>query len=175
MAAPPGPAAQGHTGHGLDPSSIIGPAGAGFLAKLAAAAGTKAAIVAGSAAVIVGGGLAVRESRRDGAAADRTGVAAAAARVAPVAHEAGGGHHVTYGSPHDAWAEHRHAVAKQLSHGDHGGDDHPGTTRHSAAAAPHLEAVREPAHAGDGSTTTAASHHSTSGPTSTAHEADGEH
>jgi len=191
LAPPHVAAAPGPTGAGVDPSSIVGPAGAGFLAKLAAAAGTKAAIVAGSAAIIAGGGLAVRESRHDGAAAGHTGGDAAAAVAAPASHESGGAHHGVYGGAHDSWAHHRHAVAEHLSHGDHGGAHHPGAGGHgsdrhvgqashdgahaSSAAAPHSADAHEPAPSSTVSTSATSDHHSGSGDTSTSHEADGEH
>ena len=172
--APPHAAAPGHAGAGLDPSSVVGPAATGLLAKLAAAAGTKAAIVAGSAAIIVGGGLAVRESRHEGAAAGRTGGEAAAALVAPATHEAGGTHHGAYGGSHDSWADHRHAVAEYLSHREHGGAHLSGTDGHSSGAAPDSESAHEPAHSSTASTSTTSASHSVSSDTSTPHEGDGE-
>ena len=188
-AAAPGPATSVPAGPGLDPSSVVGPAGTGFLAKLAAAAGTKAAIVAGGAAIIAGGGLAVRESRHDGPAAGRSGPAAALA--APASHESGGAHHGVYGGAHDSWAHHRHAVAEHVSHGDHGGAHHPGAGGHgsdrhvgqashdgahaSSAAAPHSADAHEPAPSSTVSTSATSDHHSGSSDTSTHHEADGEH
>ena len=188
-AAAPGPAAPGHAGPGLDPSSFVGPAGAGLLAKLAAAAGTKAAIVVGSAAIIVGGGLAVRESRRDGVAAGRTGSAAAAALVAPATHEAGGTHHGAYGGSHDSWAEHRHTVAEHLSHREHSGAHHSTSGGHasdghagratldgghsSSATTTHSAETHATSPTVSGTATT--THHAESGDTSTSHEADGEH
>jgi RNA polymerase sigma-70 factor (ECF subfamily) len=174
-AATPGPAMTGPAGVGLDPSSVAGPVGTGLLAKLAAAAGTKAAIVAGGAAIIVGGGLAVRESRHGGAAQGHSGSEAAAAVMAPTSHELGGAHHGVYGGSHDSWAEHRHAVAEHLSHREHGGAHHPSSEGHGSVAAPHSEGVHAPAHSSTGSTSTAASHHSVSSDASTPHEADGEH
>ena len=161
-----------------------------MLAKLAAAAGTKAAIVVGSAAIIVGGGLAVRESRHDGVAEGRTGGKTAAALVAPASHETGGTHHGVYGGSHDLWAEHRHAVAEQLSHSDHGGthhgtsvghgsDAHAGTASHdgghpSSATTTHSAETHAPSPTVSGTATT--THHAESGDsTPTPHEGDGEH
>jgi RNA polymerase sigma-70 factor (ECF subfamily) len=188
-AAPvPAPAPPAHSGHGLDPSSVVGPAGTGLLAKLAAAAGTKAAIVAGGAAIIVGGGLAVRESRHDGVAAGRTGGDAAAV-VTPASHEGGDAHHGVYGGAHDAWAEHRHAVAEHLSHSDHGGAHHSTSTGHGSDGhagqashdAGHMGSSAA-AHSGDthatsstASTTITSTHHAESGDTSTPHESSSEH
>jgi RNA polymerase sigma-70 factor (ECF subfamily) len=131
--AAPGPAAPlGHAVPGLDPSSFVGPAGVGLLAKLAATAGTKAAIVVGSAAIIAGGGLAVRESRHTGAAESRPGGVAAAAMVAPATHETGGTHHGVYGGSHDSWAERRHAIAEHLSRSDHVGARHSSSGSHAS-------------------------------------------
>jgi len=185
----PGPALPGPAGAGLDPGSVVGPAGAGLLAKLAAAAGTKAAIVAGGAAIIAGGGLAVRESRHDGAAAGRSGPAAAPA--APASHESGGARRGAYHGPHDAWTEHRHAVDERLSHADHGGAHHPASGGHgsdghagqashdgahaSSAAASHGGDAHEAAPSTSGTTSATPTHHSDSGGTSTPHEGDGEH
>jgi RNA polymerase sigma-70 factor, ECF subfamily len=179
-AAVPGPAAPWSASPGPDPSSFVGPAGTGLLAKLAAAAGTKAAIVVGSAAVIAGGGLAVRESRHDGAAAGRSGVDAAL--VAPDAHEQGGAH--------DSWADHRHAVAEHIAQharraahhagtGAHVAEHHGGEAAHtgghsSTAAAPHGADAHEPAPLATASTSTASTHHSDSGDTSASHDGDGE-
>jgi len=188
-AATPGPAAPGPAGHGLDPSSVVGPAGAGLLAKLAAAAGTKAAIVVGSAAIIAGGGLAVSESRHEGGAAGRAGGAAAAAVVKPAAHDSGGEHHEVYGGSHDAWAEHRHAVAEHLSDSDHGGARHGTSVGHGSDAhadqashdgdhsgsAPTSHSAETHATSPTVSATATTTHHSESGDTSTSHEADGEH
>ena len=193
-AAAPGPAPIGPAGPGLDPSSIVGPPGTGLLAKLAAAAGTKAAIVAGGtaiiaggAAIIAGGGLAIRESRHGGVAAGRSGPAAALA--APASHESGGAHHGAYGGSHDPWAARRHAVAERLSHGDHGSGHPSPSGGHGsdgqAAQAPHDDGHSSSAtatHSGDAHatsstaiTTAASTHHSDSGGTSTPHEGDGEH
>jgi len=160
---------------GPDPSSIVGPAGAGLLAKLAAAAGTKAAIVAGGAAIIVGGGLAVRESRHGGATANRGGVEAAAALVAPVSHELSGGHNLPYGGSHDSGAEHRHAIAEHLARSEHGDAHSPGTDGHSTASAPHSDGTHEPAHSSTGITSTPTAPHSEPSDTATPHEADGGH
>ncbi len=188
--AAPGPAAPGHAGPGLDPSSLVGPAGAGLLAKLAAAAGTKAAIVVGSAAIIAGGGLAMRESRHDGVAEGRAGGKTAAALVAPATHVTGGTHHGAYGGSHDSWAERRHAIAEHLSHSDHGGarhstsgshasDGRAGTASHdgaqsSAATTTHSAETHAPSPTVPGTATT--THHAESGDgTPTPHEGDGEH
>ena len=175
LAPPHWTAAPGATDGGLGPSAVVGPAGAGLLAKLAAAAGTKAAIVAGGAAIIVGGGLAVRASRHDGGAAARTGGEAAPALVAPATREAGGTHHGAYGGSYDSWAEHRHAMAEHLSHREHGGAHLTGTDGHSSATAPHSEGVHAPAHSSTGSTSTPTAHDSVSSDTSTPHEGDSEH
>jgi RNA polymerase sigma-70 factor (ECF subfamily) len=189
-AAAPGPAAPGHAGPGLDPSSLVGPAGAGLLAKLAAAAGTKAAIVVGSAAIIAGGGLAVRESRRDEVAEGRTGGKTAAPLVAPATHEMGYTHHGLYGGSHATWAEHRHAVAEHFSHSHHAGtrhstsgshvsDGHAGTASHdgghpSSATTTHSAETHAPSPTVSGTSTT--THHAESGDGSpTPHEGDGEH
>jgi RNA polymerase sigma-70 factor, ECF subfamily len=182
VAATPGSAAPGSAAHGLDPSSFVGPAGTGLLAKLAAAAGTKAAIVVGSAAVIAGGGLAIRESRHDGAAAGRTGVDAAVL-VAPGAHEQGGAH--------DSWADHRHEVAEHLAqharhaahhveaaaHGteQHGGEAAQTGDHSSPGAASHGADAHEPAPPAAASTSAIAEHHSDAGDTSASHDGDGEH
>jgi len=173
--APPHAAAPGHVGPGLDPSSVVGPAGAGLLAKLAAAAGTKAAIVAGGAVIIVGGGLAVRESRHEGAAAGRTGGDAAAALVVRVSNEAGTTHHGAYGGSHDSWADHRHVVAEYLSHREHGGAHLTGTDGHSSGAAPDSESAHELAHSSTAGTSTTSASHSVSSDTSTHHEPEGAH
>ena len=179
QALPPLPAAlappHAAAAPGPDPSSIVGPAGIGVLAKLAAAASTKAAIVAGGAAIIVGGGLAVRESRHGGAAADRGGVEAAAALTAPVSHELSGGHHMTYGGSHDAGAEHRHAIAEHLARSEHGGTHPPGSDGHGSATAPHSEGAREPVHSFTGITSTPTAPHSEPSDTATPQEGDGEH
>ena len=100
---------------------------------------------------------------------------AAAAVAAPAAHEPGGAHHGVYGGAHDSWADHRHAVAEHLSHGDHGGAHHPragghGSDRHvgqashdgahaSSAAAPHGGDAHEPAPSSTGSASAASDHH----------------
>ena len=186
----PGPVVPGLVNPGLNPSSFVGPAGTGLLAKLAAAAGTKAAIVAGSAAIIAGGGLALRESRHDGAAAGRPGRAAVAV-AAPKPHETGGGHHGAYGGAHDSGAEHRHAVAEHLSHSDHGSGHHSATGGHgsdghvsqashdgshsSSSAATHGGDAHEPAPTSTASTSATSDHHSDSGDSSTHHGADGDH
>jgi len=176
-AAAPGPAAPGPAGHGLDPGSLAGPAGTGLLAKLAAAAGTKAAIVVGSAAIIAGGSLAVRESRHDDGAAGRTGGDAAAA-VKPAAHDSGGEHHAVYGGSHDSWAAHRHAVAEHLSQSDHGGSRHSTSGSHAsdghAGQAAHSADTHATPPTVSGTATT--THHAESGDsTPTPHEGDGEH
>ena len=175
-AAAPGPAAPlGHTGPGLDPSSLVGPAGAGLLAKLAAAAGTKAAIVVGSAAIIAGGGLAVRESRHDGVAEGRPGGKTATALVAPATHETGGTHHGVYGGSHDSWAEHRHAVAEHLSHSDHSGTHH-GTSVGHGSDAHAAQTSHDRDHSGSATTTPSAETHATSptvsGTATTTHQAE---
>jgi RNA polymerase sigma-70 factor (ECF subfamily) len=184
-AAAPGPAVPG-----LDPSSIAGPAGPGLLAKLAAAAGTKAAIVVGGAAVIVGGGLVIRESRRDEVASGRAGGEATATLVAATSHRSGDAHDKGYGGAHDSWAEHRHAVAEHLSHSEHSGahhstsgghasDGHAGQAAHdgdhaSSAAAAHGGDAYVAGASSTGSTGTASDHHSDSGDASTTHDAAGE-
>jgi len=188
-AAAPGPATSVPAGPGLDPSSVVGPAGTGFLAKLAAAAGTKAAIVAGGAAIIAGGGLAVRESRHAGVAASHRGGEAAA--VTAVSHEPGGTHHGAYQGPHDAWAAHRHAAAEHASENAHHGTHHAGSGGHvsdrhvgqaahggdhaSSASVSSGEDAHEPAMSSAASTSTSGDDHSVSDHTPTSHESDGEH
>jgi len=179
-AAAPGPAAPlGHAVPGLDPSSFVGPAGVGLLAKLAAAAGTKAAIVVGSAAIIAGGGLAVRESRHDGVAEGRTGGGAEAALVVPATHEAGGTHHAVYGGSHDSWAEHRRAVAEHAHHrahqaetGAHRAAPHDGGHSTSAEMADSGDA-HEAAPPPTGVMNATSDPHSDAGDTSPSHETQG--
>ncbi len=160
-ATAPGPVAPGHAGPGLDPSSLVGPAGAGLLAKLAGAAGTKAAIVVGSAAIIAGGGLAVRESRHAVTAEGHTSGVTVAALAAPTTHETGGTHHGVDGGSHDSWAERRHAIAEHLSRSDHGGAGHSTSARHASDRRAG-QAAQDGEHSSSAAATRSAETHATS-------------